>query len=55
MVTPGRLPLPVTPADRAARARRVAEIARRVAAGTYRVPAERVAASLLAAVREARR
>lgn len=44
----GRLPLPVTRAARAARAAAVAEIARRVAAGSYRVPADRVAAAVLA-------
>jgi hypothetical protein len=42
----GRLPLPVTREDREARAVAVAEIARQIAAGRYRVPTNEVAAAV---------
>ena len=44
----GRLPLPVSEADRRARTAAVAEIARRVALGRYRIPADRIADAVLA-------
>ena len=47
MTPAGRLPLPLTSRGRRERARMVAAIARRVAAGTYRVRAERVAEAML--------
>lgn len=46
--TPSPLPAPLTAAGRAQREARVAEIAGEVAAGRYRVPAERVAEAVLA-------
>ncbi len=42
------LPLPVTVSDRAERVAGVAEIARRIAEGCYRVPVEQVAEAVLA-------
>ena len=41
------LPLPVTVADRRERAERVREIGRKVAAGQYLIPVERVADAVL--------
>ena len=46
MSAAGRLPLPVTREDREARAAAVAEIAREIASGRYRVPADEVAAAV---------
>jgi hypothetical protein len=43
--TPALLPLPLTEVDREERAARIRIIAALVAAGRYRVPAHRVAAS----------
>jgi anti-sigma28 factor (negative regulator of flagellin synthesis) len=41
------LPLPLTPADREERRRRIEALRRQVARGEYRVPAEDVAAAIV--------
>ena len=53
--TPALLPLPLTEVDREERAARIRIIAALVAAGRYRVPAHRVAASLADPHRSGRR
>lgn len=47
MVHRSPLPIPLTAPDRAERAARIAEIARQIAEGRYRVSSERVAEAML--------
>lgn len=47
MMSPRLLPLPLSAADRRARAKRVRRIGREVASGRYRVHADRVADAVL--------
>ena len=44
----GRLPLPLTAADRVRREQAIREIVRQIESGRYRVPADRVAAAVQA-------